>query len=82
MEIVSERSLLDTARTEAQRIVDEGKDIARRRSEEADQYTVQTLRALQEQLDAIRRQVDNGIEVMLEGGRSTRSAPRSDKTSG
>ncbi len=82
MEIVNERSLLDTARAESQRIVDEGKEIARRRSEEADQYTVQTLRALQEQLDVIRRQVDNGVEVMLEGGRTTRAAPRSDKTSG
>ena len=70
MEIVSERALLDTARAEAQRIVDESKEIARRRAEEADQYAVQTLRALQEQLEVVARQVDNGIQVMIEGGKS------------
>jgi len=66
MEMVSERSLLDTARAESQRIIEESKELARHRSEEADQYALQTLVALQDQLEAVLRQVENGIQIMSE----------------
>lgn len=78
MEMVSERSLLDTARAESQRIVEESKELARRRSEEADQYAIQTLVALQEQLQAVMRQVENGIQIMSEQGESEPGRRRSE----
>jgi len=79
MEMVSERALLDTARAEAERIVEEGKAMARRRADEADQYAVQTLRVLQEQLELVMRQVENGIEVMAEGGQAEDSRARKER---
>jgi len=67
MEMLSEKSLIATAQAEADRIIVEGKDLARRRTEEADTYAVQVLQDLAQRLQAISQQVGNGIELMQEG---------------
>jgi hypothetical protein len=67
MALVSERSLVQTAQQEADRIVEEGKELARRRSAEADAYAVQVLEELSQHLQTVIRQVDNGIQVMQNG---------------
>lgn len=67
MEMLSEKSLIATAQAEADRIIVEGKDIARRRTEEADNYAVQVLQDLAARLQSISQQVSNGIELMQEG---------------
>jgi vacuolar-type H+-ATPase subunit H len=67
MEMLSEKSLIATAQAEADRIIVEGKDLARRRTEEADTYAVQVLQDLAARLQTISQQVVNGIEVMQEG---------------
>lgn len=67
MEIVSQQALVVTARQEADRIVAEGKRLARQRSEEADRYAVEVLRDLSQRLQGIMQQVNNGIDVMSAG---------------
>ena len=64
MEMLSEKSLIATAQVEANRIIGEGKEIARSRTEEADTYAVQVLHDLAQHLQGITQQVNNGIEVM------------------
>lgn len=68
IEMVSERALLDTARQEMQRIIDEGQVDALRRVDEADKYAVGVLLGLQDELQKLTQQVDNGIMVM--GGKT------------
>jgi hypothetical protein len=75
MEMLSERSLIATAQAEADRIIVEGKDIARRRTEEADTYAVQVLQDLAQRLQAIMHQVNNGIELMQDGQRLPAEPP-------
>lgn len=67
MEMLSEKSLIATAQVEAERIIVEGKEIARRRTEEADTYAIQVLQDLSQRLNGIMQQVGNGIELMQEG---------------
>ncbi len=69
MEMLSEKSLIATAQAEAERIIGEGKEIARRRTEEADTYAVQVLNDLAQRLQTVLQQVSNGIELMQEGQR-------------
>lgn len=64
MEIISERSLLETARRESQRIIDEGRADARRRVDEVDRYTIGALHGLREELRALMYQVDSGLAMM------------------
>jgi cell division septum initiation protein DivIVA len=75
MALVSERSLVQTAQQEADRIVDEGKELARRRSAEADAYAVQVLQELSQHLQSVMRQVDNGIQVMQDGAPAAGQPP-------
>ena len=67
MEMLSEKALIATAQAEADRIIAEGKEIARRRTEEADTYAVQALHDLSQRLQALVHQVNNGIELMQDG---------------
>ena len=64
MQALNERSLLEQARYESQRIVDQGHTDARRRVEEADRYTIGVLHSLREELRALIHQVDSGLTVM------------------
>ena len=75
MEMLSERSLIATAQAEADRIIVEGKDIARRRTEEADTYAVQVLQDLAQRLQALTQQINNGIELMQDGQRLSTEPP-------
>nr|HMN30914.1 hypothetical protein [Caldilineaceae bacterium] len=63
-EIVSDQSIVVTARNEAERIVEEGRTAASRRADEADQYAMQVLEDLAHKLQTISAQVDNGVQVM------------------
>lgn len=67
MEMLSEKALIATAQAEADRIISEGKEIARRRTEEADTYAVQVLQDLSQQLRTMMQQVANGIDLMQGG---------------
>jgi vacuolar-type H+-ATPase subunit H len=67
MDMLSEKSLIATAQAEAERIIGEGKEIARRRTEEADTYAVQVLNDLAQRLQTVLQQVANGIELMQDG---------------
>ena len=69
MEMLSEKSLLAAAQAEADRIILEGKEIARRRTEEADTYAVQVLQDLAGRLQGMMQQVNNGLELMQDGQR-------------
>ncbi|MCC6453706.1 MAG: hypothetical protein IT328_02060 [Caldilineaceae bacterium] len=66
MDMLSEKSLIATAQVEAERIIGEGKEIARRRTEEADTYAVHVLNDLAQQLQSLLHQVGNGIDLMQE----------------
>ncbi len=59
--------IMNEARLEADRIIMEGKEIARRRTEEADTYAVQVLQDLSQQLRTLMQQVANGIDLMQGG---------------
>ena len=63
-EMVSSESLVVLARKEADRVLEEGKLAARRRTEEADAYAVQVLEDLSAKLAVIAKQVDNGLQIM------------------
>ena len=67
MDMLSEKSLIATAQFESDRIIAEGKEIARRRTEEADTYAVQVLQDLSQQLQSTLQQVGNGIQLMQDG---------------
>ena len=75
MEMLSEKSLIATAQVEADRIIGEGKEIARRRTEEADTYAVQVLQDLSQRLQTLLQQVGNGIELMQEGQKPPAEPP-------
>jgi cell division septum initiation protein DivIVA len=66
-EMLSERALVATAQQEALRIVEDSREAARRRAEEADQYSMQVLQGLAQHLRATLQQVENGIKLMQEG---------------
>jgi len=63
-ELLSDQAVVTAAHAEANRVIEEGRLAARRRTEEADQYAMQVLEDLAQKLDTIRRQVDNGVQVM------------------
>ena len=64
MEIISQDALMQTARKEADRILDESRGAAQRRAAEADRYDVQVLADLAHKLQVTMKQVDNGIQLM------------------
>ena len=64
--MINERALLERARLESQRIVDQGRADAQYRVDEADRYTIGALRNLREELRALIHQVDSGL-AMMEG---------------
>ncbi len=66
LEMINERALLERARHESQRIVDQGRADAQYRVDEADRYTIGALRGLREELRALIHQVDSGL-AMMEG---------------
>ena len=66
LEMINERALLERARLESQRIVDQGRADAQYRVDEADRYTIGALRNLREELRALIHQVDSGL-AMMEG---------------
>lgn len=82
MEIVSQETLVVTARQEADRIVAEGKRLSRQRAEEADRYAVDVLRELAQRLQGIAQQVNNGIEVMGGTGAAKPAAPQAQRPAG
>ncbi len=66
IDLLNERSLLEQARYESQRIVEQGRSDAQYRIDEADRYTIGALRGLREELRALIHQVDSGL-AMMEG---------------
>jgi hypothetical protein len=78
LEILNERALLERARQESQRIVDQGKADAQYRVDEADRYTIGALHGLREELRALIHQVDSGLAMME--GQIDPGATRADNT--
>lgn len=64
--MLSDNSLVILAHQEAQRIIEDGHEVARQRSGEADVYATQVLQDLHEKLLMISGQVENGVSVMLQ----------------
>lgn len=64
VELLSDESIVVAARQEAERIVADGRAAAERRTAEADRYAMQVLEDLARKLNAITKQVDNGVEIM------------------
>ena len=57
-------ALVVMARKETDRIVEEGRNAARQRADEADAYAMQVLDDLAAKLAVITKQVDNGLQMM------------------
>lgn len=76
-EMVSQESLVVLARKEADRVLEEGRQAARRRTEEADAYAAQVLEDLAAKLAVIAKQVDNGLQIMRTRHTAERQAPLS-----
>lgn len=70
-ELLSQDSLVNMARREAERMAEEARVVANQRTEEADAYASQVLEDLNSRLAALARQVENGLQVMK--GRRTES---------
>ena len=64
MEIISQDAVMQTARNEAERVLEESRAAAQRRAAEADRYAVQVLEDLAQKLQVITKQVDNGVQLM------------------
>lgn len=64
MEIISQEAVMQTARNEAERILEESRAAAHRRAAEADRYAIQVLEDLAQKLQVTTKQVDNGIQLM------------------
>jgi hypothetical protein len=73
--MVSQESLVVLARKEAERVLEEGRQAARRRTEEADAYAAQVLEDLAAKLAVIAKQVDNGLQIMRTRHAGERLAP-------
>lgn len=71
-EILSADALVGMARKEYERIVEDGRNAARQRAEEADAYTAQVLEELSAKLAQMTKQVDNGLQVMRNRRQSER----------
>lgn len=63
-EILSENSIIALAREEAERIMQNAEGVARKRTDEADQYASRVLEDLSAKLQLITKQVDNGLQIM------------------
>jgi hypothetical protein len=74
-EMVGSEALVVLARKEAERVLEEGRLAARRRTEEADAYAVQVLEDLAAKLAVIAKQVDNGLQIMRTRHSADRYAP-------
>ena len=64
VELLSDNALVVSARQEAERVANEGRQMALQRAEEADHYAVHVLEELGQKLQLITKQVDNGIRLM------------------
>ncbi len=64
VEMLSDNALVVSARQEAERLANEGRQMALQRAEEADYYAVHVLEELGQKLQVITKQVDNGIRLM------------------
>lgn len=65
-EMLSADALVAMARREAQKIVEDGHNTARQRSEEADQYAAHVLGDLAANLGKMAKQVENGLQMLQE----------------
>ncbi|CAN5486937.1 hypothetical protein BH10CHL1_BH10CHL1_01270 [soil metagenome] len=67
MELLSDDAIVVAARHEAERIMEDSRNAAKRRAEEADRYAVQVLEDLAQKLQVITKQVENGVQLMRTG---------------
>lgn len=70
-ELLTDHALVVAARQEAERVMEEGRNVARRRAEEADQYAMKVLEDLAQKLQTISKQVENGVQIMKQHRLST-----------
>jgi hypothetical protein len=77
-DLLSQDSLVNMARREAERMAEEARNAANQRTDEADAYASQVLEDLSHRLEAFSRQVENGLQMMK--GRRTEQALRSQNT--
>ena len=71
-ELLSQDSLVNMARREAERMAEEARNAANQRTGEADAYASQVLEDLNNRLVALTRQVENGLQ-MMQGRRAEQS---------
>ncbi len=67
LELLSDDALVVAARHEAERVMEDSRNAAKRRAEEADRYAVQVLEDLAQKLQVITKQVENGVQLMRTG---------------
>ncbi len=72
-EMLSSDALVVMARKEADRVLEDGRNAARQRAEEADAYAMQVLDDLAAKLAIITKQVDNGLQMMRNKRLSTKN---------
>jgi cell division GTPase FtsZ len=70
-ELLSENSIINLAREEAERLMHNSENAARRRTEEADQYATRVLEELSAKLQLIGKQVENGLQIMRQRSQSS-----------
>lgn len=63
-ELLSQDSLVNMARRESERMLEEARTTAMQRMDEADSYATDVLEDLGGRVSAIARQVDNGLQMM------------------
>lgn len=74
-EMLSADALVSMARREAQKIVEDGHNAARQRSEEADAYASHVLGELAANLSKMAKQVENGLQMLQEQRQNKRPEP-------
>ena len=66
--------IIDQATLQAQHIIEDAQKAAGERREEADNYSLQALEDLQQELAKVQGQVERGIEVFQTMGRATKAS--------
>ena len=74
-EMLSADALVSMARREAQKIVEDGHNAARQRSEEADAYAGHVLSELAANLGKMAKQVENGLQMLQDQRQAKRQEP-------
>jgi len=64
IEMLSQERIVVNAEREAERILNNGRNTAQRRVDEADRYATSVLQDLSQKLGHISHQIDNGIQVL------------------